>query len=276
MKKILAVLLLLIVMVNVSPAQKVIFSLGGRTISGGILSYNLIATVPTGQVWAVGAATIRLNISPNPAPSLTILPDNPVLNANPNISNANGYQAIKTLAASPTIMSFNILTFNTSGFYRFNPGTYTLGKVRFTVVSTPFVTDSIKFRVNPPFTTALTTVNDSTVALVYPTTFQVTNPLITETGNNLSEVPTEFKLYENYPNPFNPTTSIKYDIAKNSFVKLTIYDLTGKEVETLVNNNLQAGSYEATWSGAKYSSGVYFAKIEAGSYKHIIKMLMIK
>lgn len=276
MKKILTILILLIVMVNVSSAQiKVTFSLSNRTISAGILSYDLIANVPSGQYWAVGAATIRLNISPNPSTGLTIHADNPVLNANPNISNANGYQPIKTIAASPTIMSFNILTFNTSGFYRFNPGTYTLGKVRFDVVGS-FVTDSIKFRVNPPFTTALTTVNDSTVALVNNTTFNIINPTVTGTGNNVSELPKEFKLYENYPNPFNPTTTIKYDIANNSFVKLVVYDLAGKEVETLVNNNLQAGSYEATWSGSNYASGVYFAKIEAGSYRHIIKMLMIK
>jgi hypothetical protein len=276
MKKILTILILLIVMANVSPAQvKVTFSLGNRTIAAGILSYDLLATVPAGQHWSVGAATIRLNISPNPSTGLTIHPDNPVLNANTNISNANGYQAIKTIAASPTIMSFNILTFNTSGFYMFNPGIYTLGKVRFDVVGS-FVTDSIKFRVNPPFTTALTTVNDSTVALVNNTTFSIINPTLTGTGSNVSELPKEFKLYENYPNPFNPTTTIKYDIANNSFVKLVVYDLAGKEVETLVSNNLQAGSYEATWSGSNYASGVYFAKIEAGSYRHIIKMLMVK
>jgi hypothetical protein len=278
MKKILALVLLLIVMVNVSPSQvKVTFSLGARTISAGILSYDLIATVPAGQFWAAGAATIRLNISPNPVTSLTIHPDNPVLNPSPFLTAALGYQPLKTLAASATIMSFNILTFNTAGFYRFNPGTYVLGKVRFNVLTPPpFITDSIKFRVNPPFTSALTTVNDSTVALVYPTTFQITNPLITESGNNMTGIPKEFKLYENYPNPFNPTTSIKYDIAKNSFVKLVVYDITGKEIETLVSDNLQAGSYEATWSGSNYSSGVYFARIEAGSYKHIIKMVMLK
>ena len=276
MKKILTILILLIVMVNVSPAQvKVTFSLGNRTISAGILSYDLLATVPAGQHWSVGAATIRLNISPNPSTGLTIHPDNPVLNANANISNANGYQPIKTIAASPTIMSLNILTFNTSGFYIFNPGIYTIGKVRFDVVGS-FVTDSIKFRVNPPFTTALTTVNDSTVALVNNTTFSIINPTLVGTGNNVSELPKEFKLYENYPNPFNPTTTIKYDIANNSFVKLVVYDLAGKEIETLVSNNLQAGSYEATWSGSNYASGVYFARIEAGSYRHIIKMLMIK
>ena len=275
MKKIITIILLLIVMVNVSPAQKVIVSLGNRSIAAGILSYDLIATVPSGQYWAVGAATIRLNIVPTPAGSLTIHADNPVINANPNISNANGYQPLKTIAASPTIMSFNILTFNTSGFYRFNPGAYTLGKVRFDIVGT-CITDSIKFRVNPPFTTALTTVNDSTVALTYPTTFNIVNPTVLGTGSNLSEIPKEFKLYENYPNPFNPTTSIKYDLANNSFVKLVVYDITGKEVETLVSENMQAGRYEASFNGSSYSSGIYFAKIEAGSYKHIIKMVMVK
>ncbi len=275
MKKIIILVLLLIVMGNISSAQvKVGFSLGNRSIAAGILSYDLIATVPAGQTWSVGAATIRLNISPNPLTGLTIHPDNPVINPNPNI-NSGIYQPLKTLAASATIMSFNILTFNTSGFYRFTPGTYTLGKVRFNVVGS-FVTDSIKFRVNPPFTTALTTVNDSTVALVYPTTFNITNPVVTGTGNNLSELPKEFKLYENYPNPFNPTTSIKYDVASNAFVRLTVYDVTGKEVETLVNDNLQAGRYEASFNGGSYSSGIYFAKIEAGSYKHIIKMVMVK
>ncbi len=91
-----------------------------------------------------------------------------------------------------------------------------------------------------------------------------------------TEIPKEFKLYENYPNPFNPTTSIKYDIANSSFVKLKVYDVIGKEVESLVNGNLQAGKYEATFNGGNYSSGMYFAKIEAGSYMHIIKLVMIK
>ena len=96
MKKIITIVLLLIVMVNVSPAQKVTFSLGNRSIAAGILSYDLIATVPSGQYWAVGAATIRLNISPNPSTGLTIHPDNPVINQNPNIS-SGGYQPLKHL-----------------------------------------------------------------------------------------------------------------------------------------------------------------------------------
>jgi hypothetical protein len=277
MKKLLTLVLLLLVVTGYSTAQiKVTFSLSNRAITAGILSYDVIANVPAGQYWAVGAATIRLNIVPTPTGTLTIHPDNPAINANTNISGANGYQVMQTVQSSASIISLNIVTLNTSGFYRFNPGTYTLGKVRFNVVTTPFVTDSIKFRVNPPFTSGLVTVNDSLTPLVYSSTFTVVQPTATGTGSNVSELPKEFKLYENYPNPFNPTTTIKYDIANNSFVKLVVYDLAGKEVETLVSNNLQAGSYEATWSGSNYASGVYFAKIEAGSYRHIIKMLMIK
>lgn len=74
-----------------------------------------------------------------------------------------------------------------------------------------------------------------------------------------SEVPKEFKLYQNYPNPFNPSTNIKYQITKNnSIVRLTVFDITGREIVTLVNAVQQAGTYEVDFSGSNYSSGVYF------------------
>lgn len=100
----------------------------------------------------------------------------------------------------------------------------------------------------------------------------------TNTGNIIiaSEVPASYKMYGNYPNPFNPTTSINYDIPKSTYVKLSVYDITGKEVETLVNKNLQAGKYRADWNASRYSSGIYFARIETGDYRHIIKMIMVK
>ena len=59
-------------------------------------------------------------------------------------------------------------------------------------------------------------------------------------------------------------------------MKLVVYDISGKKVETLVNKNLQAGEHKAVWNGSNYTSGVYFARIEAGSYTHTIKMLMVK
>jgi len=276
MKKTLILIFVLTVMACTSFAQvKVTFSLTNRTISAGILSYDVIATIPAGQVWKVGAATIRFNLAPNPAGALTIHPDNPVVNANPNISNANGYQPMQTIQASTSIISMNIVTLNTSGFYRFNPGAYTLGKIRFNVITSPFATDSVKFRVNPPFTSGLTTVNDSIVPLVYGTTFSVTQPIITDLTNSTT-VPKEFQLYQNYPNPFNPVTSIKFDIPKSSLVKIKVYDITGKEITELVNQEMSAGVYETTWEASGFASGVYFYKITAGDFNKVLKMVLVK
>jgi hypothetical protein len=276
MKKTLILIFLLTVLTCTSDAQiKVTFSLTNRAIAAGILSYDVVATVPAGRVWAVGAATIRFNLAPNPSGALTIHPDNPVVSANPNISGANGYQVMQTIASSSTIMSMNIVTLNTSGFYRFNPGTYTLGKIRFNVITTPFATDSVKFRVNPPFTSGLTTVNDSLVPLVYNTTFSVTQPIITDLTNNTT-IPKDFQLYQNYPNPFNPSTSIRFDVPKSSLVKIKVYDITGKEISELVNQEMAPGVYNAEWNGTGYASGVYFYKIQAGDFSKVMKMVLIK
>lgn len=274
MKKLLSILLLAVVLLSEAYAQpKVNFTLSNPRFSGGFFLYDLNAVVPTGKFWRPGACNIRINFSTVGTGNLVIKADNPMVNANPNISNANGYQAMTTTSyLSGTVLSANILTFNTSGFYRFNPGTHLLGTVRWT--ATPLINNvNVSFRMPPSANPTLIT--DSTIFLD-TTEFTITNPIIT--GNYIvsSEIPTEFKLYENYPNPFNPSTSIKYDIAKNSFVRLTVYDITGKEIETLVSDNLEAGRYEATWSGSNFASGVYFAKIESGDYKHVIRMLMVK
>ena len=91
-----------------------------------------------------------------------------------------------------------------------------------------------------------------------------------------NEVPNNFKLFQNYPNPFNPITKIKYQIAGGVFVKLIIYDILGREIGTLVNENLQPGSYEARWDATNYSSGVYFYRIQAGNYVNVKKIVLVK
>ena len=91
-----------------------------------------------------------------------------------------------------------------------------------------------------------------------------------------TEIPKEFKLYENYPNPFNPTTKIKFDLQKASQTAITIYDITGKEVETLINENLSAGKYELQWDGINKSSGVYFYRINTNEFTDIKRMILIK
>lgn len=91
-----------------------------------------------------------------------------------------------------------------------------------------------------------------------------------------NELPGEFKLYSNYPNPFNPATIIKFDIAKASDVKLAVYDILGREVSSVVNEQLSAGKYEVSFNATGLSSGTYFYRIEAGEFSSVKKMILIK
>jgi hypothetical protein len=91
-----------------------------------------------------------------------------------------------------------------------------------------------------------------------------------------SEIPGEFSLSQNYPNPFNPVTKIKFSLPESSIAKFVVYDALGREVESLVNEELSAGSYKIDWNAAKYSSGIYFYKLIAGNFTETKKMLMIK
>jgi hypothetical protein len=86
-----------------------------------------------------------------------------------------------------------------------------------------------------------------------------------EKGKNQYIVPSVFRLGQNYPNPFNPVTKIQYDLPKDVKVKLIIYDILGREVIRLVNNEFkQAGRYTVEFNGNNYASGVYFYRIDAG------------
>ena len=89
-------------------------------------------------------------------------------------------------------------------------------------------------------------------------------------------LPSNFNLEQNYPNPFNPTTNIEYSISKASFVTLKIYDLLGREIATLVNEEKRAGSYKAKFNGSNLPSGIYFYKLQAGDYSSVKKMVLIK
>ncbi|HOI29587.1 MAG TPA: T9SS type A sorting domain-containing protein [Melioribacteraceae bacterium] len=89
-------------------------------------------------------------------------------------------------------------------------------------------------------------------------------------------VPTEYALFQNYPNPFNPTTNIKFAIPKASNVRVTIYDALGKEVRTLVNNYLSAGSHTFEFNARHLASGIYLYRIEADNFVKVNKMLLLK
>jgi photosystem II stability/assembly factor-like uncharacterized protein len=93
--------------------------------------------------------------------------------------------------------------------------------------------------------------------------------------NQTSNVPKDFKLYQNFPNPFNPMTKIKFDVPKSSLVTLKVYDILGKEISTLVNDNLQANTYMVDFNASGLNSGVYFYQLKIDNVPFAIKKMMV-
>ena len=91
-----------------------------------------------------------------------------------------------------------------------------------------------------------------------------------------SAVPEQFSLSQNYPNPFNPSTNLEFEISKPGFVSLKVFDILGKEVALLINENLLPGSYKTEFDGNNLSSGIYFYTIKAGDFTETKKMTLIR
>jgi len=118
-------------------------------------------------------------------------------------------------------------------------------------------------------TLGVTNYNTNSISLI-----TLPNTGIRKLDNNY--IVKEYKLYQNYPNPFNPKTKIKFSLPKSGFVKLSIYDILGIEIETLVSGKLQAGTYEASFSNNRLPSGIYFYKLETENNSIVKKMMLLK
>ena len=90
------------------------------------------------------------------------------------------------------------------------------------------------------------------------------------------ENPKTFELAQNYPNPFNPSTSIQYQVSRNSNITLKVYDIVGNQIATLVDEFKSAGKYEVEFGAANLASGIYFYKLQAGSFVETKKMVLIR
>ncbi|RPI19764.1 MAG: T9SS C-terminal target domain-containing protein [Ignavibacteriae bacterium] len=104
---------------------------------------------------------------------------------------------------------------------------------------------------------------------------------LTPVSNEGELIPDKYILYQNYPNPFNPTTKIRFDIPSNvkrqtSNVKLVIHNVIGKEITTLINEQMNPGTYEVEWDASNYPSGIYYYKLTSGDYSETKKMIFIK
>ena len=138
--------------------------------------------------------------------------------------------------------------------------------------------------VKPGYTqSAAPSVSVTQIGTLPTTVLQSVLLISTPTGVGERGTPVEFALEQNYPNPFNPTTEIRYQIpevrsqrSEVSHVTLKVYDVLGREVATLVNEELKAGSYEKTFSAEGLSSGVYFYKLKSGNLSETRKMLLMK
>jgi len=94
--------------------------------------------------------------------------------------------------------------------------------------------------------------------------------------NDEKSLPQDFSLSQNYPNPFNPSTMIRFAIPKTSLVKIIVYDFLGTEVATLINREMNPGSYEVDFNGKTFASGVYFVRMEAGNFTQTKKVVLLK
>ena len=91
-----------------------------------------------------------------------------------------------------------------------------------------------------------------------------------------NQTPREFSLFQNYPNPFNPKTVIEFYLPKKSFTKLTVYDLLGREIQTLANGEYLPNKYEIIFEGKNFASGMYFYRLTAGDFTAVKRMVLIK
>ncbi len=268
-------LLSLVIAGSAYPQVKVKFKLMNPGVDAqGKFYFNLVAVVQPGQTWRVGSSNIRVAFRTVPVNGLTVLADNPVQNPLACI-NSGGYSPLTTTSLNGGVrISFNIT--RTGACCVLTPGTYVLGRLRWNRIDTTSCTiDSIS-------TTGggASVVQDSITTLTWGTQWLDSNfstcILITGSEQGVTNIPTVFSLYQNYPNPFNPTTTIKFDLPKSAFTKITVYDLLGREVVTLINEKMSAGSYDVVWDAKGYASGTYIYKIEAGEFTSVKKMTLVK
>ena len=112
--------------------------------------------------------------------------------------------------------------------------------------------------------------------------FSVIDSSSTDISYNINEFLTDyFKIYQPYPNPFNPVTNIQYDLAEDALVNITIYDMMGRKVSTLVSSRQTAGYKTVQWNatndaGEPLSAGLYLYMIEAGQVRQMKKMVLLK
>jgi hypothetical protein len=102
------------------------------------------------------------------------------------------------------------------------------------------------------------------------------SPMISDVREVQNSFPSDFAMEQNYPNPFNPSTNIRFSLPEANQVKLKVFDMLGQEVVTLVNEFINAGSYEVTFAASNLPTGIYTYSLTAGDFQSVRKMMLIK
>jgi hypothetical protein len=111
---------------------------------------------------------------------------------------------------------------------------------------------------------------------VYSTVWRFTTEGTTSVEQIGKEVPRQYDLRQNYPNPFNPFTTIEFALPKSGHVTLTVFNSLGQRVQTLVSQHLLPGRYRTRWDASNFPNGLYFYRLQAGSFVQIKKMVAVK
>jgi len=195
------------------------------------------------------------------------------------IKNIGGSGEINVIVTAGSYTENNIFTFQENSRYEFiSEISVSREKSNLTVKI------SASFQVNPvlilTWTKSPTFGSDffyyNTIPTRAPTSTLVFKGLITSSENNLFKIPEEFALLQNYPNPFNSITTINYSVPTEIFVTIKIYDVLGKEVTAIVEENKQAGNYKVQFNASKLVSGIYYYRMQADNYITTKKFILLK
>jgi flagellar hook assembly protein FlgD len=228
-------------------------------------SGNVAVTADDGTGITV-SDTFMVTITPvNDPPVISGLPDSLMFDADTSVT-LNIWDYVEDIETSDTLLTYDFFATSDSLLHSFDNTTGAL-----TLSAVPGFSGEVFFNVE---------VTDDSNAVAADTIHITVNPVV-GIDPLAGDVPLEFVLKQNYPNPFNPGTTIDFQIAKASEVKLTVYNLLGQKVRTLVNERLEAGRYQAVWDGRNergfpLASGVYVYRLEAGDFRQMKKMILLK
>jgi minor extracellular serine protease Vpr len=268
--------------------------------SGGAIARNTISydgTNSNATFWITGSTKIAVRFSPSVNGTLTgvqlniTTPNNRPIAGNGNLvcqvySNNSGSPgiAIGTQVNHP----LNRLSAGTNNYIQMTSAgiTITSGTEYFIVMSTANATDTVIVRTENVTTGTHSYTYNGSAWSVQSYNIRMRSIITRASGLNSINAaqqlqPEIFRLGQNYPNPFNPSTQISYNIPKSGLVKLQIFDILGRSVATLVNSEQEAGDHYVVWNGissngALASSGVYFYRLESGSFSKTERMLLLK